>query len=97
MSGPMYFKPTPSDIADAEASDCPMATPRDSRNCEGSRCGAWNLAENKPCQGYYDRAAAKVAQQGQTKGSANTLIGGDGQLDDNDIDGDAAVPAYHGL
>jgi hypothetical protein len=38
-----------------------------------------------------------VAQQGQTKGSANTLIGGDGQLDDNDIDGDAAVPAYHGL
>jgi hypothetical protein len=37
------------------------------------------------------------AEQGQTKGSANTLNGGDGQLDDNDIDGDAAVPAYHGL
>ena len=55
MSGPMYFKPTPEHVAASKNSNCPMATPKDSRDCEGSACLSWNRAENKPCEDFRDR------------------------------------------
>lgn len=48
----MYFVPRPEDVAHSLASNCPLATPRDSRDCQGSVCGSWNRAGNNPCAGY---------------------------------------------
>jgi len=48
----MYFVPKPENIAASKASNCPIATPRDPRDCEGSKCCSWNRSENKPCAGY---------------------------------------------
>lgn len=56
MSGPMYFKPTPEQIAAAKASTCHLATPKDPSDCKGARCWRWNGKENKPCQDYRPRA-----------------------------------------
>lgn len=52
MSGPMYFKPTPEQVAAAKNSNCPMATPKDQRGCTGSDCISWNHGQNKPCDGF---------------------------------------------
>jgi hypothetical protein len=51
----MYFLPNPDDVAAALASNCPLATPRDPRDCEGSICSSWNRLDNKPCVGYRGR------------------------------------------
>ena len=48
----MYFVPKPEDVARSLSSNCPLATPRDSRDCEGDICGSWNRLDNKPCEGY---------------------------------------------
>ena len=70
----MYFVPTAADIADAKASNCPLATPRDSRDCEGSKCGSWNSAQNKPCEGYRGRIDYSVeAVMGRFNESKNSV------------------------
>ena len=52
MTGPMYFNPTPEQVAAAKASTCHLATPKDPSDCIGKHCGRWNAQENKPCDGY---------------------------------------------
>lgn len=64
MSGPMYFKPHPEDIARAKASTCHMATPKDASDCIGRRCGSWNSTEDKPCAGYRPRPTATQQADG---------------------------------
>jgi hypothetical protein len=48
----MYFKPTPEQVAAAKASDCPMATPRDPRDCQGRVCTSWDRQRDKPCAAH---------------------------------------------
>jgi len=57
----MYFVPTPEDVANSLASNCPLATPRDSRDCQGSVCSSWNRQDNKPCAGYRGHVDYNVA------------------------------------
>lgn len=51
MSGPMYFNPTPEQIAVAKASTCGTETPKDPSDCN-SRCGFY---DGKPCANYRQR------------------------------------------
>lgn len=55
MSGPMYFNPTPEQIAASRASTCGLATPKDPSDCN-KRCG---LYAGKPCSHYRTRVAAE--------------------------------------
>lgn len=60
MSGPMYFKPTPEQIAAARDSTCGMATPKDPSDCN-KNCGRY---VGQPCSNYRPRAA-QAAKQGE--------------------------------
>lgn len=53
MTGPMYFAPTPEEVARSRASTCGLATPKDPRDC-GAHCG---LYDGKPCGHYRPRQA----------------------------------------
>lgn len=61
MTGPMYFTPTPAQIAEAKASNCPMATPRDPRDCQGRSCMFWNRVGDKPCDDFRAKATGSAA------------------------------------
>jgi hypothetical protein len=56
----MYFVPKPEDVAAARASNCSLATPRDSRGCEGTVCMLWNRIEDKPCEGFRGQVDFRV-------------------------------------
>jgi hypothetical protein len=60
MSGPMYFNPTPEQVAASRASTCGLATPKDPKDC-GRYCD--HYAVNKgPCQFYRARVVEKLAE-----------------------------------
>lgn len=60
MSGPMYFNPTPAQVAIAKASTCAMATPKDPTDCEHARCCHKNAANQfgQQCPNYRPRQPA---------------------------------------
>lgn len=61
----MFFNPLPEQIAEAQASTCRMATPKDSRDCKNSICCFKKEGQHENTQCHNFRPRIEPINQGQ--------------------------------